>query len=519
MALNARAMVEHVLGAPEYPVLEAYFRCRERVSVIIGPLGSGKTNTSLQRLLWQSAEQAPNAHGIRPTRWLLIRNTTKDLLETTQPDLLAVLGSMGSMHYASSAGAPEFRLRIRLSDGTYLHADFIFVGLDHLGDVRKLRGYQVTGVWLNEAKELVKPIVDMADDRHGRYPSIVDGGVRCSWHGMMLDCNAPDEDHWLYHAAEEQTHIGAGGRVEKGPLGWAIFRQPGGVLRDDTGRTDAVADELGHARWVLNPAAENARNLPGGAAGYYLAKIPSRRYDYVRVNYANEYAFVVDGMPVHPEYQDGVHCSPRVLVPNPDWPLVLGLDFGRTPACAIVQQHPSLGRWYVLDELTSENMSAAVFGPELKLYLDREYSGFRVQAWGDPAGDRAGDTVETTPIDILRAAGIPVQPAASNVPALRRAAVANPIRRNCMDGRAAFLISPKARMIRKGLQGGYCYRRLKTPQGERYTDEPDKNIYSHPVEALEYALMGGGEGREALRRPQPSLGRPRQVLREAPRVR
>lgn len=26
---------------------------------------------------------------------------------------------------------------------------------------------------------------------------------------------------------------------------------------------------------------------------------------------------------------------------------------------------------------------------------------------------------------------------------------------------------------------------------------PDKNEYSHPVEALEYAMQGGGEGRSA----------------------
>ena len=54
-------------------------------------------------------------------------------------------------------------------------------------------------------------------------------------------------------------------------------------------------------------------------------------------------------------------------------------------------------------------------------------------------------------------------------------------------------------MIRKGLQGGFCYKRVQV-NGERYSDEPDKNEYSHPVEALEYALQGEGEGRQALSR-------------------
>ena len=66
-----------------------------------------------------------------------------------------------------------------------------------------------------------------------------------------------------------------------------------------------------------------------------------------------------------------------------------------------------------------------------------------------------------------------------------------------MDGRPALLDSPKCKTLRKGLAGGFCYRRIKTAN-ERYTDEPDKNHYSHICEAAEYALQGEGEGREAV---------------------
>ncbi len=67
-----------------------------------------------------------------------------------------------------------------------------------------------------------------------------------------------------------------------------------------------------------------------------------------------------------------------------------------------------------------------------------------------------------------------------------------------MDGKPALQVSPRAKMVRKGLMGGFCYRRMKIAGSERFTDLPDKNVYSHPVESLEYALMGSGEGREAL---------------------
>ena len=157
-----------------------------------------------------------------------------------------------------------------------------------------------------------------------------------------------------------------------------------------------------------------------------------------------------------------------------------------------------MGRRVIIDEMTSSDMSAAVFGPELKRMLDNHYQGMPVEVWCDPSGGAQSQATEDTPIRILRAAGIPAQPCESNNPDLRRAAIANPARRICMDGKPALQVSPKARMIRMGLMGGFAYRRLKLSGSERFTDLPDKNDYSHPVEAAEYALMGGGEGRDAL---------------------
>ena len=41
----------------------------------------------------------------------------------------------------------------------------------------------------------------------------------------------------------------------------------------------------------------------------------------------------------------------------------------------------------ILDELCTNDMSASVFGPELQRYLERNYPGMAVQAWGGPAGE------------------------------------------------------------------------------------------------------------------------------------
>jgi hypothetical protein len=50
------------------------------------------------------------------------------------------------------------------------------------------------------------------------------------------------------------------------------------------------------------------------------------------------------------------------------------------------------------------------------------------------------------------------------------------------------------------MAGGYKFRRMQIVGEERYADAPEKNIYSHVCEALQYALCGAGEVREALGR-------------------
>lgn len=467
------------LGA-DGPVLDAFMRSRAPFSCIRGPLGSGKTIGTAQRLLKQMTEQPTNAKGERPTRWLVVRNTYGDLTQTTIKDFLAVFEGLGTMRYGGLE-PPNFHARFRIEDGTIVDAEVIFLALDRDDSIKKLKGYQLTGAWFNELSEISKAIVDMADLRHGRYPSAIDG-VRCGWHGILGDTNSFDEDHWLYRLAEEVR-----------PDGWEFFVQPGGVL--DTGDTDA----LGRKIWRPNPLAENLSNLPDG---YYVRGLQGKDDAWIKVMLANEYGFVVHGKPVHPRYVDSVHCAPEIIRPDPNLPLVLGVDFGRTPATAILQRIPSFGRWLAIDELPSEDMSASVYAPVLKRYLDLEYRRFSVSGYGDPAGDDEGQQVETTCIQILCAQGIPLTPAPSNRAALRRAALDKPLMDLCMDGRPRFLLSPKCKKLRKALMGGYHYRKLQVGGPEaRYSDAPEKNDSSHIAEALEYALLGGGEMHAALRRP------------------
>ncbi len=452
---------------PQGKVLADFMRSVARCQMIMGPLGSAKTFQCCQKNFKLMCQQAPDAQGVRKSRWYAIRNTYPDLFSTTIKDWLELFGDLGTFKQGSKE-PPTHYIEFDLEDGTTVKSEAIFLALDREEHVKKLRGAQATWFWLNEVKELPKAVVDMADLRHGRYPSKMDGGP--TWHGMIGDTNAPDDDHWYYMLAEEDK-----------PEDWEFFKQPGGLI------------DLGEGKYAPNPEAENIGNLPDG---YYLRGKEGKANDWIRVNLCNEYGSVQSGKPVHPEYVDSIHCAPDIIPYDPAFPLIIGMDFGRTPAAAIIQRNAM--RYVCIDEFVSTNMSAAVFGPQLKLYIDAMYPGAKVEGWGDPAGDQKGQATDDTPILVVRSSGIPCNPCFTNRPVIRRAAVANPLTRLAMDGKPGLLISPKARVIRKGLKGGFCFRRVQVAGDERYTDEPDKNSYSHPVEALEYALCGSGEGHDAI---------------------
>ncbi|MCZ6858864.1 MAG: hypothetical protein O7I42_01045, partial [Alphaproteobacteria bacterium] len=54
------------------------------------------------------------------------------------------------------------------------------------------------------------------------------------------------------------------------------------------------------------------------------------------------------------------------------------------------------------------------------------------------------------------------------------------------------------KILRKGMGGGYSYRRVQVAGDERYHDKPDKNRFSHVCEAAQYMMLGAGEGRSVI---------------------
>ena len=478
----------HVSYGCDGEVLNAYLNSWARVNLIKGPLGSGKTNASIQKLQMAVEQQKPNADGARRTRGYAVRNTYRELMSTTVKDFEEWIDDRFYRFPKSGMEIPTATLQYDLEDGTYVWAEIVFLALDRgLEAIRRLRGSQATWFWFNEAKEIASDVVIMANGRLPRFPRQSEGGA--TWAGIFGDYNAPDDDHWI--ALLER----------KPPDGWRFFVQPGGVIK-------VGMNPDGTTKWVANPAAENMRHL---TPDYYTSQLGIARSlpnadQWISVNLANINGIVLDGKPVHPIYNDAVHTVADGIPWDPHAPLYIGADYGRTPSIVACQLDERHDRLLAIGEYCSEGMSAALFAPLARDWLNRRFPGAQVRGWGDPAGARPGQSVEDTPRDIMRAAGIPMDSAPfgsapENNFELRTGALDTLLASNGMDGRPRFLLSaPDCPRLRRALMGGYRFRRLKVSGDEAYTDQPEKDHHSHIAEATHYVALGLGFGRQIVRR-------------------
>ena len=472
---------------PPGPVAKAFMKDPSFVRGIRGPVGSGKSVTCCMEIMRKAVNQAPNSAGVRRTRWAVIRNTNPQLKTTTIKTWRDWFGD----EVGKFVWSPPYThlVNFSLGDKTTVELEVIFLALDKQEDVKKLLSLELTGVWLNEARELPKSIVDACTMRVGRFPSMRDGGP--TWFGVIMDTNAPDETHWWgimagevpapeYMAADEKLLL-----VK--PDDWTFFTQAG-AMKEKRSSEGALEG------YEKNLKAENLNNIQ---PDYYDKIILGKTPQWVKVYVLNEYQALMDGKPVYATFRKETHVSKSPIEPVDGVEVIVGIDFGRTPSAVFTQQGFG-GRWTIFHEVIGQDMGAGRFAEVLKREIARnDWEKHSFKFVGDPAGNQMAQTSEQTPFMILRAAGINAHPAPSNDAVMRVEAVEGVLNR-MSDGYPCMNISPNCTTLIAGFEGGYQYKRQYHMGNERYEERPSKNRFSHIHDALQYAFLGGGEGRKVI---------------------
>lgn len=460
-----------------------------KIRVLAGPIGGGKSVSCAFELMRWACNQQPDGDGVRRTRFAVVRNTVDQLKTTTIKTIFDWFppGVFGEHRIVDKT----FTISVKLGDNTFVESEWLFLSLDNPADTRKALSLELTGVWLNEAREIHPDVIEVMPTRTGRYPKENRAaGYGCTRSGMIMDTNMPSGDAWF------------GKRMQDEKSGWSVFIQPPAAIDPEDylmkygedPDEEAVFVDFDGREWVINPEADNLENLK---ADYYPTAIAGKSKDFVDVYVLSRYGRELGGAPVYENVwkrdfhvlDEGKLGRVTSLV-SAEYPIIIGLDFGRTPSAVFLQSDPR-GRITVLSELVSENCGIERFIKDfLRPHIHERYPRGSFVVAPDPAGYHKQQLGEVSLVDVVKKAGFKVSRPVSNDPEKRIAAVEQVLMEQ-VDGKARFRVSPECRALIKGFDDGYRYKLKKNGELEA---SPDKNRFSHPHDALQYGVMVLAQG-------------------------
>ncbi len=441
------------------------------VRVIMGPYGSGKSTWAATEIVKRACAMPIWHNGRRRSRWGIVRNTSGELSTTTLATWLAWFEELGDIRKRQK---PIMTYEHTFNDGHgVVELELLFIALDRPEDVRKIKSLELTGCYINELSEVPKAALAHMKGRVNRYPS----KAFCHepyWSGIIADTNPPEDDHWIFKDFEEQAfdhHV--------------LFKQPPGLIKNDDDK------------WVRNPLADNASHLPDN---YYEMLAEGQSQEFIKVFCLGEYGSVGFGKRVYPEFNPDFHAVEALTAVQGE-ELILGWDFGLTPAC-VVMQLSARGQLLILQEYVGDGMGIRTFADSIvvpRLLKDFPYCKVGDLSIADPAGSARDQIIEEMScIGELNSLGIPTRAARTNDIDPRIGSVKYFLNK-MVDGKPGLLLDRrKCPTLFKGFVKDYVFARVAVSGEERYKDKPNKNMASHPMDALGYACLEIASDRIAL---------------------
>jgi len=353
------------------------------------------------------------------------------------------------------------------------------------------------------------------------FPQGADQLRQFTFSGIFGDESAFWEQAQQFYAASFPT-IDGGGRMtlvsSPGPgffkkLCFDAIDQPGDIQVEEY-QPDAIRPMPGVRLW------HNKKNRFAVFELHYTADPLKRSPEYREsiknsmpyMEYLREYELhwdTFEGLPVYPEFSR-LHVIQERPEPVPGLPMLIGFDFGLTPAAVIGQMQED--QLVIFEEIVEVNMGATRFYEKVANHIRLHYPAFsdlrrNWLCFIDPAGLQKSQTDESTCAQALAGPdgrGFIPRPGPIAWEA-RRKAVVEFLQKLTPRGPAFQIYAPKCPILVKGFEGGYRF-------SERGTDiepnklRPIKDSFSHPHDALQYLCGGIRDVTAAAKRaiPRPS---------------
>lgn len=443
-----------------YSTTLKFHKSTHDIKLLIGPYNSGKSSACCAEIILQAINMPPNNNGIRQSKWAIIRSTAGELETTSHRTWMNWTSELGvKIRHVD----PYLRYNYQFNDGKGLiELEVLFLALAGQDDIRKLKSLDLTGAWINEASEIHKAVFDQVPWRLGRFPDPVRYKYKS---GLIMDTNPPDQDHWIYNLFEVQK-----------PESYLILHQPAALLEKND-------------KYVINPKAENLDHIEGHG-NYYLKNSVGKSKEFIKVYCMGEYGITFDGKLVFSEFNPDIHCMEEIE-PDIDYPLLIGWDFGLTPACLICQVVD--GRLYAIKEFVTDRSGIRQLAEDVVIpYLNRYFADFEIEeSIGDPASLKKGSEVDLiNPADILSDVGIDTIAAPTNEISSRITAIKWFLNR-LIEGKGAFVLSEKGcPILKKAFLQKYYFKRMRQVGTNEVAEQPIKlHPFSDIIDCLEYISL------------------------------
>lgn len=241
------------------PSLVPFLTCQNFISLIAGPVGSGKSSAAVIKIAYMAKMMKAGDDGIRRSRCVVVRNTNQMLTDATIPTFTTWFPEGIAGTYARTNKV----FTMKFDD---VECEVLFRGLDDANDVRRLLSLEVSFGMLDEYREIHPDIFNALQGRVGRYPSMAKGGC-------VTDDGTPHAHVWGATNAPDMDTFWERYMTEP-PETASIYLQP-----------DALSDE---ADWKQNLI-----------EGYYEKLAEGKTDDWVDVYIRNKFGRSLAGSAVY----------------------------------------------------------------------------------------------------------------------------------------------------------------------------------------------------------------------------